>query len=73
MKIIKWQRRKDDGIQGDNNEQNTLPSHLGAFFLSNSKRFKNKFIGEINELYINNLYYGDTNNLYKGKKLGCVR
>ena len=30
--------KKDDGLDGDNDVKNTLPSHLGAFILSNSKR-----------------------------------
>ena len=29
---------KDDRLDGDNDMINTLPSHLGAFKLSNSKR-----------------------------------
>ena len=28
--------KKDDGLEGDNDAKNTLPSHLGAFILSNS-------------------------------------
>ena len=30
--------KKDDGLDGDNDVKNTLPSHLEAFILSNSKR-----------------------------------
>ena len=29
--------KKDDGLEEDNDVKNTLPSHLGAFILSNSK------------------------------------
>ena len=46
----------------------TLPSHLGAFILSNSKRIMNNFIREINGFYINSIYYGDTDSLYIEKK-----
>ena len=48
--------------------KNTLPSHLGAFLLSNSKRIMNNFIREINGFYNNSIYYGDTNSLYIEKK-----
>ena len=30
--------KKVDGLHGYNDMKNTLPSHLGAFILSNSKR-----------------------------------
>ena len=33
--------KKDDGLEGDNDVKNTLPSHLGAFILSISKRIMN--------------------------------
>ena len=46
----------------------TLPSHLGAFLLSNSKRIMNNFIREINGFYNNSIYYGDTDSLYIEKK-----
>ena len=51
--------KKDDGLDGDNDVKNILPSHLGAFILSNSKRIMNKFIRE-NGFYNNSIYYGDT-------------
>ena len=54
----------DDGLDGDNNVKNTLPSHLGAFILSNSKRILNSLISEINGIYNNSIYYGDTDSLY---------
>ena len=44
--------------------KNTLPCHLGAFILSNSKRIMNNFIREINGFYNNSIYYGDTDSLY---------
>ena len=36
--------KKDNALEGDNDVKNTLPSHLGAFILSNSKRIMNNFI-----------------------------
>ena len=60
--------KKDDGLEGDNDVENTLPSHLGAFILSNSKRIMNNFIREINGFYNNSIYYGDTDSLYIEKK-----
>ena len=48
--------------------KNTLPSHSGAFILSNSKRIMNNFIREINGFYNNSIYYGDTDSLYIEKK-----
>ena len=56
--------KKDDGSEGDNDVKNTLPNHLGAFILSNSKRIINNFIREINGFYNNIIYYGDRDSLY---------
>ena len=63
--IVKF--KKDDGLEGDNNVKNTLPSLLGAFILSNSKRIMNNFIRKINGFYKISIYYGDTDSLYIGK------
>ena len=52
--------------------KNTLPSHLGAFILSNSKRTMDKFIREINGFYNNSIYYGDTDSLYREKRFSDV-
>ena len=41
--------KKDDGLKGDIDVKNTLPSHLGALILSNSKRIMNDFIRETND------------------------
>ena len=60
--------KKNDGLEGDNDVKKTLPSHLGAFILSNSKRIMNNFIREINGFYNNSIYYGDTDSLYIEKK-----
>ena len=43
---------------------NTMPIHLGAFVLSNSKRIMNNFIHAINGFYTNDVYYTDTDSLY---------
>ena len=43
--IVKF--KKDGGLDCENDDvKNTLPSHLGAFILSNSKRIMNNCIRE---------------------------
>ena len=64
--IVKF--KKDDGLDGDNDVKNTLPIHLWAFILINSKRNMNNFIREINGFHNNSIYYGDTDSLYIEKK-----
>ena len=64
--------KKDNGIEGDNEVENKLPSHLGAFILSNNKRFMNNFIGEINGFYNNSEFHGDTDSMYFEKKFWDV-
>ena len=44
--------KKHDGLDGDNYVKHPLPSHLGAFILSNSKRNMNKFIGDKTDFII---------------------
>ena len=60
--------KKDDGLDGDNDVKNALPSHLFAFVSSNSKRIMINFIRVINGFYNNSIYYGDTDSLYVEKK-----
>ena len=60
--------KKDDGLEDNNDVKNTLPSHLEAFILSNSKRIMNNFIREINGFYNNSIYYRDTDSLYIQRK-----
>ena len=60
--------KKDDGLDDDCDNKNTLPAVLGAFNLSNSKRIMNNFIREINGFYNNSIYYEDTDSLYIEKK-----
>ena len=43
--------KKDDGLDWDNDVKNTLPSQLGSFILSNSKRIMNNFIREMTGFY----------------------
>ena len=64
--ILKF--KEVDGLDGENNLKKTLPSNLGAFILSNSKRIMNNFIREISGFYINSIYSGDTDRLYTEKK-----
>ena len=60
--------KKDDGLNDDCDFKNTLPAVLGSFILSNSKRIMNNFIREINGIYKNSIYHGDTDSLYVEKK-----
>ena len=60
--------RKADGIDDDCDIKNTLPAHLGAFNLNNSKRNMTHFIREINDFYENSIFYGGTDSLYIEKK-----
>ena len=54
---------KEYGLDGDNDVKNTIPSHLGAFMLSESKRILKNFITETNGFYNNSIYYEDTDSL----------
>ena len=60
--------KKDDGLDEDCDNKNTLPAVLGAFILSNIKRIMNLFIREINGFYNNSIYYTDCDSLYIEKK-----
>ena len=60
--------KKDDGLDDDCDNKNTLRAVLGAFILANSRRIMNNFIREINGFYENNVYYTDTDSLYIEKK-----
>ena len=65
--------KKVDELDGDIDNKYTLPSHLAAFILSKSKRIMDKFARQINGFYNKSINYGDTDSLYVGKKMGCVR
>ena len=54
----------DKGLEDEVKKLNTMPLHLGAFVLSNSKRIMNNFIHAINGFYKNDVYYTDTDSLY---------
>ena len=60
--------RDDEGLQDEVNKVNTMPLHLGAFVLSNSKRIMNKFIRAIDGFYTNDVFYTDTDSLYLENK-----
>ena len=50
----------DAGLEDEVKKINTMPLHLGAFVLSNSKRIMNKFIQAFNGFYTNDVYSTDT-------------
>ena len=50
----------DKGLEDEVKKLNTMPLHLGAFVLSNSKRFMNNLIHALNGFYTNDVYYTDT-------------
>ena len=58
----------DEGVDTDVEEKNCMPSQLGAFILSNSKRIMNNFVRCIDGFKNNNVYYQDTDSLYIEKK-----
>ena len=58
----------DRGLEDEVKKLNTMPLHLGAFVLSNSKRIMNNFIHANNGFYTNDVYYTDTDSLYIGNK-----
>ena len=60
--------KDDEGLQDKVKKVNTMPLHMGAFVLSNSKRIMNNFIHAIDGFYSNDVYYTDTDSLYIEKK-----
>ena len=60
--------RDDEGFLHEVKKVNTMPLHLGAFVLSNSKRIMNIFIHAIGAFHINGVYYTDCDCLYIEKK-----
>ena len=64
--IVKMKR--DDGLDDDCDIKKFLPTVLGAFILSNSKRIMNNFIRERNGFYNNIIYYTDCDSLWIEKK-----
>ena len=59
----------DAGLQDEVKKLNTMPLHLGAFVLSNSKRSWNNFVHAIDGFYTNDVFYTDTDSLYTENKL----
>ena len=53
----------DAGLEDKVKKLNTMPLHLCAFALSNSKRNMNNFIHAIGGFYTNDVYYTDTDGL----------
>ena len=64
--------KKDDATDGDVDMQNSLPSQLGAFLLSNINLNMYKLSRRNNSFYNKSIYYGDTDSLYIGKKIWDV-
>ena len=58
----------EPGLEDEFKKINTMPLHLGAFVLSNSKSIMNQFIHALNGFFTNDVYYTDTDSLYIGKK-----
>ena len=54
----------DAGLEDEVKKLNTMPLHLGAFVLSNSKGIMNIFIHAFNGFYTNDVYYTNTDSLY---------
>ena len=54
----------DAGLEDEVKKLNTMPLHLGAFALSNSKRIMNNFIHAIDGFFTNDVYYTDTDSLF---------
>ena len=54
----------DAGLEDEVKKLNTMPLHLGAFVLSNSKRIMKNFIHAIVGFYTDDVYYTNTDSLY---------
>ena len=54
----------DAGLEDEVEKLNTMPLHLVAFVLSNSKRIMNNLIHASDGFYTNDVYYTDTDSLY---------
>ena len=56
--------KDDEGLEDEVKKVNTMPLHLGAFVLINSKRIMNNFIHAIGVFYTNDFCHTDTDSLY---------
>ena len=54
----------DKGLEDEVKRLNTMPFHLGALVLSNSKRIMDNSIHALTGFYTNGVCYTDTDNLY---------
>ena len=54
----------DAGLEDEVKKLKTMPLHLGAFVLSNSKLIMNKIIQATDGFYTNDVNYTDTDSLY---------
>ena len=54
----------DAGLEDEVLKLNTMPLHIGAFVLLNSKRIMNNFIHAIDGFYTHEVYYTDSDCLY---------
>ena len=54
----------DAGFEDKVRKLNTMPLHVGAFVLSNSKRTMNNFIHAIDGFYTNDLYHEYTVSMF---------
>ena len=52
------------GLKDEVKKLNTMPLHLAAFVLSNSKRIMNNFIHATDGFYTNDVCYTDTDSVY---------
>ena len=55
--------KEEEGLEYEGKKGNTMPLHLGAFVLSNSKRIMNNYIHTIDGFFTNDAYYTDTDSL----------
>ena len=62
--IILLKLALDEGVDNEIKDKNTMPSQLGAFILSNSKRIMNNFFRVIDGFKTTVVYYQDTDFLY---------
>ena len=51
------------GLEDEVKKLNTMPLHLGALVLSNSKTIMSNFIHTINGFHSNDIFYRDTDSL----------
>ena len=56
------------GLEDEVKKLNTMPLHLGASVLSNSKRIMNNFTHAIDGFYTNDVFYTDSDSLYNEGK-----